>query len=70
MDVSRSKDCKVMVHQTLKMMPSSRSQTRATCVWFDSSLKAEFFSNLKLGQLITLQSFDLQRPTQYLFERI
>ena len=40
----------------------SGSQIRAASVQFDSSQAAEFFSNLQLWQLITLQSFNLQSP--------
>ena len=32
-------------------------------VWFDSGRSAEYFSNLQLWQVVTLQPFGLKRPT-------
>ena len=62
-DLCRSKGCKVVVCQTLKMILLSGSQTPASLEWSDSGRMAEFFSNLQLWQLITLQPFEPQRPT-------
>ena len=45
------------------MVQSSRTQTRAARIWFEYGWVAEFFSNLQLWKLVTLQHFDLQRPT-------
>ena len=58
----RSKGSKVTVSQTLKMIPSPWTRLRAELVWFDSGRAAEFFPNLQLWQLVTLQPFDLERP--------
>ena len=63
MSFCRSKGCKVVVHQTYEMILSSGSQTRAALEWFDSGQVAEFFSNLHLWQLITLQLFSLHKST-------
>ena len=58
-----SNGCRVVVYWTLKLIMSSRSWPRAACARFDSRWAAEFFSNIKLWQLITLQTFNPQRPT-------
>ena len=58
----RLKGCNVTLHQTLRMVPSpeikpglsTRSEGRAD--WLD------FFSNLQIWQLVTLQPFNQQRP--------
>ena len=57
----RLKGCKVMAHQTLRIIQSYGIQTLAASKWFDSGRPAEFFSNLQLWQLLTLLPFDPQR---------
>ena len=54
----RLKGHKVIVHQTLRITQSPGLKPR-----LDSGWLAELFSNLQLWQLVTLQSFDWQRPT-------
>ena len=49
--------------ENLKMIKLSGTQTWAADVWFDSSQLAEFFLNLQLWQLVSLQPFNLQRPS-------
>ena len=56
----RSTGCKVTSFQSWRMILSSRNRTRAARVWFEVGRMAEFFSNLQLWQLATLQSFDLK----------
>ena len=68
MSPCKSKGCKVTVRQTLKLFhcpglepgPPARGSTMAE--W------QNFFSNLQLWQLVTLQSFVLQRPTVSLWK--
>ena len=59
----RSKGCKVVDCQTLRMISLSRTRTRAALVWFNSCRSAGFFSVLQLWKLVILQPFDLQRLT-------
>ena len=61
--LNRSKGCKVMIHQTLRMIPSSGTLSRATIVWCLVGRAADFFSDFQIWQLIILQTSDLQRPT-------
>ena len=58
-----SKGCKVTVCQTSRLILLSMSRTWVARLWFDYGWAAEFFSNLKLWQFVTLQPFDLQTPT-------
>ena len=58
----RSKGCKFVVCQTLKMIWLSRTRTWAAFIWLESGRATGFFSDLQLWQLIVLQSFDLQGP--------
>ena len=59
----RSTGCKVTGCQSWRMILSSGNRTRAARIWFEYGWVAEFFSNLQLWKLVTLQHFDLQRPT-------
>ena len=68
-DLCRSKGCKVKVHQTLRMILLSKYQTLAAFVRCLVGRLAEFFSSLQLWQLVTLESFDLQRCTVPLWTR-
>ena len=62
-DLCRSKGCKVKVHQTLRMILLSKYQTLAAHVRCLVGRVAGFYSSLQLWQLVTLESFDLQRCT-------
>ena len=57
----RLKGCKVVVHQTLRMIQLSRIQTWATLIRLMADQGAEFFSDLQIWQLTMLQVIELQR---------
>ena len=57
----RSKGFKFVVCQTLKMIPSSGSQTQAASMWLESGGAAEFF--FRPPTLTAHNFFDLQKPT-------
>ena len=57
LNVSRSKGWKVIVSQTLRMLPLSRYWTWASRVKWAVSRVVEYFSNLQLWWLVTWQSF-------------
>ena len=59
----RSKGGRVTLHQTLMIIESSGTRTQVPRVWFNSGQAAELFSNLQIWQFVTLQPFDLLRPT-------
>ena len=68
--LSSSKGCKVVVCQSLKMIWSSITPTRAALIWFEFGCAAGFFSDLQLWQLVILQPSDLQRLTVPLLKEL
>ena len=62
MGLCRSTGCKVTSCQSWRMILLSGNQTRAARMWFKMGKVAEFFSNLQLWKLVTLQPVDLKRP--------
>ena len=60
----RSTGCKVKCCQSWRIILLSRNGTKATHSWFEVGWVADFFSNLQLWQIVTLQQVDLQRPTK------